>query len=530
MKMTKRIAASVAALTMAVSVMTAAGAMTAIAAPSTPTYSITLGTTSQTYTYYQIFKGTYSDGKLLDEGLKFGSGVNETALKRELGLESDATAADALAEMDGMEDSEILSILKPEEDDVLGSGTTLTSGTTTTVDQGYYYILEEEDDASADILMIVDGEETITPKLGAPKVEKKIKENVRIVSLGEVMDEDLYETGFNDTADYCIGDSIPFEVVGSMPENIDSYNNYYYEFTDRLGKGFVKPAESAIKVYLDGTTDITSNAVIKITQEDTSKPTTISIKFANIKAAGTITKDSKIVVKYSAKLDTDAVIGNAGNTNGVKLTYSTNLNYDGTTTPGGDDVKDTPEDGVVAFTYTLDTTKVDQDDNTVVLEGAKFKLLNSDKDKAAKVTDGKFAGWADDVASGTELTTADDGKYTVVGLDAGIYFIIETEAPDGYNKLKKEVQVTVNAQMNTLGNWDYAVDNGTDAFDGLTTDSYFVPDATAGTITGNIENAQGAELPETGGIGTTLFYVGGGAMAAAAGIVLVVRKRAKKEK
>ena len=69
-----------------------------------------------------------------------------------------------------------------------------------------------------------------------------------------------------------------------------------------------------------------------------------------------------------------------------------------------------------------------------------------------------------------------------------------------------------------------------ESFNDLISDSLFQPDDTAGTITGNIENAQGAELPETGGIGTTLFYVGGGAITAVAGVILVVRRRVKKEK
>ena len=443
----------------------------------------------------------------------------------------DQTDEKAFKAFSVLNQEQILDLL--DTDDLLENGSEIDAGASESFPTGYYYIQETDADGNeADILLNLNDDTDITPKLGAPKVEKKVKEDDRTVTLGDVMDDTLYEAKYNDAADYCIGEAVPFELVGSLPETLGNYTNgYYYEFIDRLAAGFVAPETSAFQVLLNGEADITNQAAItKTTNDDGS--TNISIKFNNIKAVQGVDKDSKIVVKYSAVLDTDAVIGEAGNTNGVSLKYSTDYEYDGNGIDDHgdhDDTTETTEDGTVVFTYTVDTTKKDATTQETLAD-AKFKLLNADKTKAAIITDGKFAGWAANVEGGTEITTAAGGKFTVIGLDGGTYYITETEAPDGYTPLGSDIRVVITATMNDAGDWTYVVDNGTDAFEELTTDSGFTADTTTGVVAGDILNAkEGAELPETGGIGTTLFYVGGGLTAAAAGVVLVARKRAKKE-
>lgn len=163
-------------------------------------------------------------------------------------------------------------------------------------------------------------------------------------------------------------------------------------------------------------------------------------------------------------------------------------------------------------------TKVDADDNTVKLDGAKFVLINKNagedngkyyKYTAAAGNDPAKVEWVADIKDATEVTTggktltgADGvkGIATFEGLAAGSYELKETVAPNGYNLMDQLFAVTVNEDGKGEA---YAV-----SCDGAT-----------------IENARGTLLPSTGGIGTTMFYVIGGILVAAAVVVLVSKKR-----
>ena len=145
--------------------------------------------------------------------------------------------------------------------------------------------------------------------------------------------------------------------------------------------------------------------------------------------------------------------------------------------------------------------KYGNNDETKVLKDAKFVLLNSDKSKVAKITDGKLVRWdavTDDMdLTPYELVTGDDGKITIKGLDADKYYLRETQAPAGYNKLSADVKVTVTG----------------------------IVDGTHTAVVAKINNQSGTVLPSTGGIGTTLFYIVGGIMAVGAVVALITKKR-----
>ncbi|MGN0632312.1 MAG: SpaA isopeptide-forming pilin-related protein [Oscillospiraceae bacterium] len=547
MTKTKRIASMAAAALIAVSMTAAATTMTAFAAPGDTTVTVPADST-HTYVAYQIFTGTWeTDASGVDRlvGATIGSGVDKAALITAIqdnvkSISSTATDIEIAETLDKATSEKVLKVLKTTG--VLTTGTTLNPGDNTLA-QGYYYV--EETDATGtkgDILYITDGTTiTVAPKIGAPTVEKKIKEDDRTISAtGETIGSDDPADGWNDAADYCIGEAVPFKLYGTLPANLNMYNAYFYQFIDDLGNGFVTPSADDFKVYLDGT-DVTSQAVI-----DVADPHAITITFNNIMALGA-TADSIVSVEFSAVLDTDAVVGELGNTNGVKLKYSNNFNYsgsgigtpdDGDDTNDDDDFDETVDDGVVAFTYGLNVTKYDTGDQSQrdSLAGAKFKLLNADKTQGALIVDDKFAGWTT-IENATEFETQANTGYTIVGLDTGTYYLKETKAPAGYNKLNDELElvftkndVNGNDTTNIAGDWTYVKDDGTTAY-GLLDGTLEGDDdvyGLEGIVYGNVLNTKGPKLPETGGIGTKLFYICGGTLAAGAAILLITKKRADK--
>ena len=200
------------------------------------------------------------------------------------------------------------------------------------------------------------------------------------------------------------------------------------------------------------------------------------------------------------------------------------------------------------FTYELDGTKVDGENADTKLEDAQFVLLNGGKTVAAMVVDGKMTGWVKvhSEAAGEEiqmpatyeewverygernviLSSDENGSFNISGLDDGTYYLREIKAPAGYNLLEEDVKVVISAA--TANGQDWAGD-AADAFTALTIS---VNDAEAvdgaldtGVVNVTVANNQGTTLPETGGIGTTIFYVLGGVLVVGAGVLLVVKRR-----
>ncbi|WP_276930376.1 SpaA isopeptide-forming pilin-related protein, partial [Faecalibaculum rodentium] len=227
-------------------------------------------------------------------------------------------------------------------------------------------------------------------------------------------------------------------------------------------------------------------------------------------------EETTIVVTYTAKLNADAVVtnvgadGTLGNNNKVNLVYSNNPNADGEGETGK-----TPDETVFVGTYKLPNNKVDQDKKP--LAGAKFKLQRGTEPNAefAVIENGKVTGWN---RTGTEFTSNEDGDFSVSGLDAGTYVLIETEAPAGYNKAEPTtVVLTADHTPSTTNKTDNSKVNVT----------LKVKDETASNVT--IVNNKGGSLPETGGMGTTLIYGAGALMAAGAAVVYVTNKRTRKD-
>lgn len=210
-----------------------------------------------------------------------------------------------------------------------------------------------------------------------------------------------------------------------------------------------------------------------------------------------LSPNDTIIVSYSATLNEGAVVAGDGNDNTVVLKY-------------GD--SNTVEAKTTTYTWDMNVLKYGDGDKTKVLAGAEFVLLNSQKDKVATIVNGKLTGWVGVPAAdgegniswpdNTTLTTNDAGEIAIKGLDADTYHLREIKAPDGYNKLNQDTDVIVTRQVST---------------DGKT--------MTYTKVTSEINNQSGAELPSTGGMGTTIFYVIGGALVLGAAVLLVTRRR-----
>ena len=272
-------------------------------------------------------------------------------------------------------------------------------------------------------------------------------------------------------------------------------------------------------------TELTTGYTVTPNAAATAGGGSLTITFDNLKTVASVTSDSEIVVKYTAKLLNTAVIGQPGNPNEVYLEYASNPNFSGTGTPP---TSHTPEDTVLVFTYQLNVNKVDGADTTKHLSGAEFKLkcVKAETEatwngKWVTVADNKVTGWVDTQDKGTALTTGTDGLAWVAGLDAGTYELYETKAPVGYNRVKDPITIVIAATLDKGENTPALTALTIKVGSGAAEDGNMA----GGTVTTAVPTNAGATLPEPCGAGTTLFYIIGGTLMVGAAVFLVIRKR-----
>lgn len=340
--------------------------------------------------------------------------------------------------------------------------------TFTDLDLGYYLV-----DTSMGALCSLDTTNpnvTMKEKNEAPTITKDVLED-STESWGDINDADISQT-------------VNYKATITVKKGAENYVMH-----DQMAAGLTFQGVTAVKI---GDTDVAAENY-EVKASDCTDKCTFEVAFDNDYIAS-LDAGTQIVVYYDAQLNENAVVGLPGNDNDVWLQYGdlTHPSF-------------TPKDTTTTYTWDMGVLKYANGNEEAVLEGAKFVLLNNDKTKAAQVVNGKIAGWADltqetDLAE-YALTTDKAGKISIQGLDADTYCLREIEAPAGYNKLAEDVEVVITG-----------ADNSTET-------------ATYTTVTAKVNNNSGSELPDTGGMGTTMFYLIGGVLVVLAAVILITRKR-----
>lgn len=517
-----------------------------------------------TFVAYQIFTGEVSGeaGNYTLSNIDYGIGINIDAFC--LDLSSDSAVSDVFGDIlsltDGnpeaadvaekiaslTNDAKKNAVARIAHKNVTGDGTTLTVGGTTELAPGYYLIVDKtevngkDQVANLSLLRVVKDSIEIKSKVEKPTIEKKVYD------VNDTNDDDIKTTFSNygdfvseiweDSADHDIGDTVWYKVTFTIPANtLNNYDSYTLTITDTLSKGLTYNDDSSVfyRLVVDED-DFKHTAIANFFEVKSHKnedgTTTLTLKpnhegkdnlieiFDLAGANYNLAEEYVFVWAYSCELNENAVIGSKGNPNEVVLEYSNN--------PYGEGMGKTAKDKAIVFTYQVEVDKVDGQKKP--LSGAEFTLY---KQVANPEVEGAMSGeqLKETLDDGVNVDAIDDDNYYVAlacvkgdggdkfyfkGLDDGNYVLVETKTPAGYNTCKS-IQFNIGARHDGYELTELS-------FNGFSSDNV---DLENGKITTEVENRQGSHLPETGGIGTTIFYVLGAVMVVGAAVLLVTKKR-----
>ena len=475
MKHVKKLASVLLAMVMAL-------ALTATAFAEGETGSITINdaVVGQTYTIYQIL-----DLESYNTTAKAYSYKANSAWETWLRTQTTYVSFDAQGYVTWKDGADAAAFAKlaqkyAKDNSITNQGSVTAASTTvsfTGLDLGYYLV-----DTTLGTLCSLN---TTNPDV-VMEEKNEVPTNVKTV------EED--STGnYGEKNDADIGQTVNFKSTITAQAGAENY-----VFHDTMSAGLTYTGVTGIT--LNGTTVDASNYTV--VTEGLTDGCTFEVRFTQA-FCDTLKANDQIVISYTATLNENAVIAGEGNPNTSKVSYGDK--GDASHTPSGT----TPPSETVTYTWDVDVFKYTKDGETEkALADAKFTLSkNADgSNPIALVSEGNNVyrvAKTGETGTVTEITTDATGKFTIKGLDADTYYLTETAAPAGYNKLAGPVTIVIG---------ENGVVNGT-------------TEAPQGVDEVKVLNQSGAELPSTGGIGTTIFYVLGGVLVVGAAVLLVTKKR-----
>mgnify|MGYP004705140153 CR=1 FL=1 len=506
------------------------------------------------YTLNSAYEGFFKNNTRISgsESLT-GEALSEAAynyVKTQVGTGEDAETAKTFAK-------DMLGWILDSENNITATKTVETTASSTAVSDlayGYYLVYpkgatdtstapgNQTYTSAASLVNITADTATINMKSNYPTVDKKLVstqtpgnnsitvngilnpswESIHQGVLGED-DENDFEDGIaphggtdeKKAGNFGIGDTVTYQLTSKVPD-MTGYNSYTFKFTDTLSKGLDLKAILSVKV---GNTELKAgktgnNTYLPIYTTNGNGTHTLTISFNEFYNSFKNRTGETITVVYTATLNKDAVIGMNPNTNKAVVEYSNDpaTNGTGKSEPSIVDVH--------TFDFTIYKYYL-KDQNKTALANAEFELYKANgagdaADENAKINivdegNGVYRQATADEAKATGFTSAKivsdaDGKVLVKGLDAGTYYLRETKAPDGYNKLLSDIKVVIEANYDTTTGklTNYTV---TYTYNGNPTTVTNNDKATSPEVP--VENKTGAQLPSTGSKGALMVTLAG---------------------
>ena len=499
--------------------MALAMAFTAVPAKAETTKTGTISVkTDDTHTYavYQIFTGELSGSTL--SNLKWGESgtgdvgttVDDATIKSLTDLNSgDKSDTEKLAVINTLVKADATAYKTVDKDTPSG-----------TITAGYYLIKDlgvkqsddtytiPDNDANSTFITEVVGSTEIAPKKSVPSSDKTVQDET-----GDA-EEGADNEGYGKSADHAINESFQFKLTATIPadSHLADYSTYPIKFSDTMSEGITFESIDSVTVK-QGDTTVTLGkddyTLSTITTADNGDQTwTLETKdLKQIEGITLGTGEITVEVVYNAHLNEKAQINGASDTtttnkNTSHIEYRNNPNAEGT--------GKTPDQDTYVYTFKINNKKVKDTKDGNPLPGAEFKLYESNGTTEVGLIYDETLKVYRPVKSGetaTAMTSAEDGTFNIVGLDAGTYVLKETKTPDGYSTAA-DLTVIINATHK--GN------------------TVTIDQEKSQNIDNTIVDKSGSTLPSTGGIGTTIFYVVGGILVAGAAILLITRRRTER--